>query len=379
MQPAPPGVPKYRLVLAEHYGFTDEELYLIIKYDSTYRMGERSEMARQHGQKKIIYFDQNWLSDMTKAHLDGGARVDKGYFTELFKVMQRAIAEDKIVCPTSQIHESESNFSSRLSADLKSMDNGLSRGLSFNYAHEMCDKQLLEAASKFAEVDTLEEPWWQIPFNRDPDIPDSTFPRATRALEVFVTVQLLVNEKWRVRNEVTAPMYKQYKETRTERNLSYGDEVEFSRIQLFYEHYHIFDNAEPILKQVSSLWESMVPTLHHERQMQLVELAKICDLGEGIAKFMSSKEIANTPFLSIRSKLMAADVVHGNLRVPEPSLLDDFDMAAMVVPYVDVLATENYLAELLRSTGIARDYGCNVYTMRQQQKDSLLNFLSELG
>ena len=333
-------------------------------------------MAQQRGRKKIVYLDQNWLSDMTKAHLDGGARVDKGYFTELFKVMQSAIAEDKIVCPTSPLHESESNFSSKLSTDLKSMDNGLSRGLSFNYSHEICDRQLLEAASKFAGVDTPDEPWWQIPFSRDPDLPDSKFPRAMSPLEVFLTVQLHVNEKRRVRNKVAAPIYEQYKETRAERSPSYCDEVEFSRIQLFCEHFYVFANAEQILKQASPLWESMVPTIRRERQLRLVELAKICDLGEGISQFMSSKEIANTPFLLIRAKLMAADIVYHPGRKPEASLLDDFDMAATVVPNVDMFATENYLAELLRKTGIASDYGCNVYTMRQ--KDSLLDFLSGL-
>ena len=333
-------------------------------------------MAQQRGRKKIVYLDQNWLSNMTKAHLDGYARVDKGYFTELFKVIQGAIIEDKIVCPTSPIHESESNFSSQLSADLRSMDNGLSKGLSFNYAHEICDRQLLEAASNFAGVDIPDEPWWQIPFSRDPDLLDSTFPRATSTLEVFLTIQPLMNEKWRVRNEVTAPMYRQYKKTRTEHDLSYGDEVKFSRIQLFREHFYVFDNAELTLKKVSTLWEPMVATIHSERQLRLAKLAKICDLGKGIAQFMRSKEIANTPFLSVRSKLMAADIVHGRLRVPEPSLLDDFDMAAMVVPYANVFATENYLAELMRETGVARDYECDVYTMRQ--KDSLLDLLSGL-
>lgn len=333
-------------------------------------------MARQRGRKKIVYLDQNWLSDMTKAYLNEGARVDKGYFTQLFMAMQRGIAEDRIICPTSPLHESESNFSSRLSTDLRSMDNGLSRGLSFDYSHEICDRQLLEAASKFAEVDTVEEPWWQIPFNRDPDLPDSTSPRLTSPLEVFLTVQPHVNEKRRVRNEVATPMYRQYKKTRTERNLSYSKEVEFSRTQLFCEHFNIFDNAELILKQASPLWESMVPAQHLERQMRLVELAKICDQGEGIAQFMLSKEIANSPFLSIRSKLMAADIAYESLRVPEASLLDDFDMAATVVPYADMFATENYLAELLRKTGVARDHGCNVYTMRQ--KDNLLDFLSGL-
>ena len=334
-------------------------------------------MAQQRGRKKIVYIDQNWLSDITKAHLDGYARVDKGYFTELFKVMQEAIAEDKIVFPTSPLHESESNFSSRLSAELKSMDNGLSRGLSFNYSHEICDRQLLEAASKFVGVDTPEEPWWKTPFNRDPDLPENTFPRAQNMLEVFLHIQEYVNEQRRIRNEVAAPMYNQYKETRTEYNLSYHDEVKFGRIQLFHEHYFAFDKAESVLEQEIGNWRPIHSTVAHERQQRLVELAKVCDRGKGIAQFMSSTEIANTPFLSIRSKLMAADIAYNRNRKPEVSLLDDFNMAATVVPYVDVFATENYVAELLRTTGVAKDYGCSVYTMRQ--KDQFLNFCRECG
>ena len=103
-------------------------------------------MAQQHGQKKVVYLDQNWLSDLAKAHLDGDVRVDKPYFTDLFQAVQGAIAEDKIVCPTSPLHESESNLSSQLNVDIRSMDNALSRGLSFNPSEEIWDKQLLEAA-----------------------------------------------------------------------------------------------------------------------------------------------------------------------------------------------------------------------------------------
>lgn len=39
MPPAPPGIPKDRLVLAEHYGLTKKELDFIINHDMKYRMG----------------------------------------------------------------------------------------------------------------------------------------------------------------------------------------------------------------------------------------------------------------------------------------------------------------------------------------------------
>ena len=333
-------------------------------------------MAYRRGQKKVVYLDQNWLSDMAKAHLDDDSRVYKPYFTELFINIQGAILEDKIVCPTSPLHDSESNLSSRLNVDVRSMDNALSRRLSFNPSEEICHRQLLGAASKFAGIESPSEPRWQTPFNRDPDLPDGTFPRDEGALEVFLTVQKLVNEDRRIRNEVTAPMYKQYKDGRVEHNLSYRYEVEFSRIQLFHEQYFVFDNAEAVLKQAFPDWDIVHSSVFQERRLRLAELGQICDMAGGIRHFLSSSCFQDTPFLSIRARLMAADIVHYATRKPESSLLADFDMAATVIPYVDVFATENYLAELLRQTGVAGEYGCNVYTMRQ--KDMLLDYLSLL-
>ena len=311
---------------------------------------------------------------MAKAHLDRNVRVDKPYFTKLFQAIRVAIAEDKIVCPTSPLHESESNFSYKLSSDIRSMDNALSRGLSFNSSVEICGNQLLESASKFAGSQLSAAPWWRIPFNRDPDLPDGTFPRPQSDLEVFMTVQKFVDEARLIRNEVAAPMYKQYKDGRAEQNLPYPDEVGFNRIQLFLDHYLVFEDAESVLKESYPDWGILVSVEVRERHQRLEELRQVCDMAGGIVPFLWSNDFETAPFLNIHARLVAADIVHHSARKPEGSLLDDFDMASSVVPYVDVFATENYLAELLRKTGIASEYGCSVYTMRQ--KDELLDFIA---
>ena len=74
---------------------------------------------------------------MKAVRLDGSPRVDKVYFMELHKVIQRAVATDKIVCPTSLLHQVESNFDSRRNADFRSVDNAVSRGLSFNSSDQI--------------------------------------------------------------------------------------------------------------------------------------------------------------------------------------------------------------------------------------------------
>ena len=39
----------------------------------------------------------------------------------------------------------------------------------------------------------------------------------------------------------------------------------------------------------------------------------------------------------------------------------------MILPYSDVLATENYLAELIRQTKLGEKYSCQPFTMRQRK------------
>ena len=92
--------------------------------------------------------------------------------------------------------------------------------------------------------------------------------------------------------------------------------------------------------------------------------------------FFVSPRFSNTPFLSIRSKLMAADIAHYPYLKPEPSLQDDFSIVATVLPYVDVFATDNYIAELIKQTRVGIEYDCRVFTMRQQ--GDMLEYLAEL-
>ena len=323
-------------------------------------------MSKERSQKMVIYLDQNWLSDITKAvRLDGIPRVDKSYFTELYEVILRAIAEDKIVCPTSPLHMSKSNFDSRRNSDSRSVDNAISGGLSFNPSEQTSHNQLLEAVSQFTGVESSAKPGWRLPFNRDPDVPVSMIPRRRTGIEVIVTFDEWVNEERRLHNQVGAAMYRKYKETRKAIYLSYQDEVKFSRCQLFREGYSGITEATCQLGETPAGFGEMYRMSVLQQLSRLMEIQQICETGAGLRAFMCSDEFHDAPYLTVRAKLMAADIVYHNNRNPESSLLTDFAIAATVAPYVDVFATENYLAELLRRTGVAGDYGCDVCTMRQ--------------
>ena len=167
-------------------------------------------------------------------------------------------------------------------------------------------------------------------------------------------------------------MYEQYKAGRAKHHLPYRDEVNSNRIQLFREHYFVFNKAESILKQSFVQWDPIYSAFFYQR---LTELWQIYDKAGCIVDFLSSSDFKNTPFLSIRAKLMAADIVNHRTPKLEESLLTDFDIVATILPYSDVFATENYMAELIKKTKVGDEYGCRVFTMRQKQE--LLDVLSE--
>ena len=334
-------------------------------------------VTQKHGDKKIVYLDQNWLSDIAKAvRVESASSVNREYFTELYNVVLEAIADDKVVCPTAPMHTSESNFDAKRSADFLSVDNAISRGLSFNESDQISHDQLLMAASAFAGTEQANAPWWWVPFNRDPDVSDSTLPRPSSGIEVFVTVEAWVNEERRMRNQIGAPLYRKYKDDRKAIKLLYRNEVAFSRCQLFREGHFGIADALSLAGDVPVGFDVLYQQSVLRQQRRILEINGICDRGAGIAAFMTSDEFAHAPYLSIRAKLMAADIVNNADRRPEDSLLSDFNIAATVIPYVDVFATENYLAELLRTTRVDTEFECKVYTMRQ--RDALLDYLAAL-
>ena len=328
------------------------------------------------GKKPVVYLDQNWLSEITKAHLGSRTSIDKDYLIELSRVIQEGVSDDRFVCPSSEFHNEESERSISLYGDLKSTATALSRGLSFNLFSDIVHEQLLQQATKFVGLKWSAENWWRIPFNRNPDTPANLLPRLNDGVEVYVRFDLPVNEFRRMRDKVAAPIFQKYVEERKSFDLSYEDEVKHGMRLLMYENFNGVVDALSILgEQLIDLIPLHVETAQQQIE-RLEELGKLCNMGNGLQAFLSSEQFFAMPSFSIRAKLMAACVKYDSSHTPEPSLLDDFGIISTVLPYTDYLATDRYLAELIKKTKVGNDYGCQVFTMRQ--KDEFLNALCTL-
>ena len=324
-------------------------------------------------QKSTLYLDQNWISNITKAYAGIGKSNERSYFYELSIAIRRGVAENRLGCPTSGFHRSEAFPSSKNRQALWYIAEWLSNGLSFRSFSEITYDQLLFTALEFAGMRLPEIPWWQVPFNKDPylsmSLPgDSPWPESIRDM---------VGERDRkVRDSVIGPAYRRYKESRKSQRLTYEEELEFGMRQLFKEGYTMQWEAVLEASAVTPEWEGVYQDAMWRSAIHYRALEQICEHQGGIQHFLISPQFAKTPSLSVRAKLMAADIVRYPNRTPEASLSDDFSIVSTVVPYVDILATENYVAELLKQTRVAQEYGCRVFTMRQ--KDELLDLLKRL-
>ena len=332
-------------------------------------------MLRQ-GSKPIVYLDHNWLSEITKAHIDDKRSVDRMYFRELANVLQESVASDRFAVPMSEFHESEGSLSSELDASLQSVTNILGHGLAFNAYSDISHEQLKEAAMSFAGLDVPHRSWWTIPFNRDPDTPATDSHFVAPPFEVYLRLDALIEEQRRLRNQVGALQYRKYKEGRRRLQNSYEDEIRFQRLQLLWEGYRGVSVAIQEPNVIAPGWEAINELVASQYEERWSEIARMLNQGRGPQLFLSSTEFLSVPFLDIRATLMGADIVRFANRSSEPSFQDDMSIVAMILPYADVFATENYIAELIRQTKLGKNYSCQVFTMRQ--RNEFLRYLEGL-
>ena len=325
----------------------------------------------RRGNKPVIYLDQNWISEITKSQIVGRFSKDDTFYSHLSSVLHTGVSEGKFACPTSEFHHTEASFNPNLRAPISFVVGTLSRGLSFNSYIEVNHKQLLTAALEFAGQDVPRTHWWHIPFNRDPDILVQQSPDfSSREHPIMVEYMKEVKQ---TRDSEQASLYRKFKSEAREEGHSYEEAVRLGRVQMFRElHFGVTDAVEQGFFKTSQ-YEPLFTEVGKEALRRYYELEWICNHGGGIAMFLESCQFSNTPFLSTFANLRAADMVRFPNRVPEPSLLTDFHFVALVIPYADMLATENYLAELIKQTGLDKEYGCHVYKMKQKD-----DFLDEL-
>ena len=184
----------------------------------------------------------------------------------------------------------------------------------------------------------------------------------------------IARERKRLRDGPQTSDYRTFKKHRGRVGLSYEDEFAYGLSQLFMELHF----GPLIASAFRDIWQSLTSDEAFAIQWQFyldarqaieqyVELDKVFGQGGGVVKFLTSSQFESAPFISILASLRAADIVNFPSAAPKPSLHADFTMAATVLPYTDVFATDKHLAELIKQKRLDTEYNCRVYRMNQEE------------
>jgi hypothetical protein len=92
--------------------------------------------------------------------------------------------------------------------------------------------------------------------------------------------------------------------------------------------------------------------------------------------FFVSPQLLDCLYIHIWASLMAADIFFYPDNKPAKSLFTDFDIMASVLPYVNAIATDGYIAQLIHNAGLLNRFSVHIFTIRQRQ--ALVDYLQKL-
>lgn len=321
--------------------------------------------------KSILYLDQNFISNFAKAEsVPDWKDPLKAYFLELLQVLRLKVRQNRLACPTSGFHRDESSQSTRIKDHVWHLVERLCHRLEFNSSSVINMSQLAAAAYAFSGQARAIRPEWTIAFNQDPQqLVDST--SSDGQIMVHLDLQEL-NDYFRVTTDLVADIYGKFKLSRIGAAGTFEEEVQYQKANLLRETFYPLGKLIEDYPDIAGDLSDIGAVAGTQMQAQLLAIFKECGVMES-GEFFASQTLLRCPFLHIRASLMAADIIHYPEMVPTPSLNTDFDIVASTMPYVDILATDSHMAQLIRIARLNTLFQAQVFSMNQ--RDQLLDDL----
>jgi hypothetical protein len=319
--------------------------------------------------KQILYLDQNFVSNLAKVENSPDWKDSyRTYFEELLAVIRAKVNQNRLACPTSPFHREESEQSDRVKSIVWYVVEELSQGLSFHYSTQIFHEQIASASYAYCGKEPPHIPQWAVAFNKDPfELVEAESLQGQILVHLESSEQLI--ENYRSTTNLVADIYGEFKANRRRVSHSFEQEVDYLKYQLLIETFlppqlllQAYPQLDDELGQLGSIAGSQ-----EQRRMSRI-LMKVLSNYPDPSGFWGSQQLLNSPFLKIRASLMAADIFFYPDKTPTPSLNTDFDIVATALPYVDLLATDNHMAELIRQAKLSQQFSAQVYSMNQRHQ-----------
>lgn len=326
--------------------------------------------------KQVVYLDQNLLSNIAKAVLAKGAfKPELLVYRDLWNALLRLIEADQIACPTSEFHEAEALYSPiRLRNEIDRVGFALSGGLGFRSWPYILESQARRALYRYMNRDGgAIDCTWEEAFQSDPDAPGTQgrrkaiYPDRLPSLELSRRIkQLYPAHARRIASDVRS------------QGMTFDQRLDYETgavIRKFFldplasswERYFKAFSGQP----VDSV--DMVPAYPTNLFQLCLELGGDTDT---FLRFLLSEQFKAIPFVHIFCSLHAA-MITTSAR-PEPGDADDAMILATVVPYSDVVATDDAKKRLLERLGLNSVYGTSLFSAKRQQVANFLDLLGQL-
>jgi len=317
--------------------------------------------------KTIIYLDQNYLSNITKARLGTNfyPKVPSHYL-DLYSALREAVGRDLMVCPVSSFHRTESELDTRLELEIYGTLSELYCGTELRNYPEILQEQTKTALYEFlGKRDTETKARWHEAFESNPHIssqspaprlraPGATFATGTRAVKVY---------------------HEQEREPQ-----AVGDLAKQKRFEACQLIFWLYLRSGCLFALGDNDLDTVFMLQYQARLSQeYSDLLGRKPTAFETAHFLASDQMRAAPFIDVYSSLRAGMVVWGAERRPKGSDLNDVFMAATILPYCDVFATDGYIKSLTQRSKLDTKYKLLVFGSHKADVLALTSYVRQLA
>jgi len=284
---------------------------------------------------KIVYLDQNYLSNMAKAR--DGAIEDKNqstFWVSLFEYLHETVRADRIVCPKSIFHAIEAMFDSRWETSINEVIDVLSDGLEFSLWDDILRLNILDAARQFLGKPVDNKLPLEEIFNSDPYTLAKNRTRNKQINDLLSLPEDVVNRERRRKIEMMG-ISNRLLEDEGWRRLTWDELVYESKKSTLAGF--IGKQASPS-NELETLWD------------KIRNIGLDTQNSEVMRKFKFSNELFSIPYVDIWGSLYAA-LAERFLQGKKVEKGDWYDIAilATVLPYCDIVTTDRRMKHILVS------------------------------
>ena len=285
-------------------------------------------------EKLLVYLDQNFISEIAKRDFNAKVRPE---FTDLYEILKTGFLEEKLVVPQSYFHNIETSLAPDLKEHIVRYQSYVGQISLYHECH-VNNIQIGRSLQRFLgeDQDLLDI---DIAFCDHPD---------QRVKQFNITVDSHLERRnlqtGRLRHAATLEALRQ---VIIEEGLSFPDQLEREFI----------DSACFYLQ--SAMWNYG----HLATEQQLVD-------------FGQSQAFRETPIVKISAELYASLLTERTRTIKEGDVTD-VQILSTYLPYIDVFATDTFMATQIKTLGIDQEHQVTLYGARTDSVRSLIDYLSE--